>query len=139
MTHEPEGRAPLSFDPSDRDALYDWLATELRRFGYVAPGKADKGRVRQYPPITQLRQTGQMSDPDPATRMLCKRACGLFANNRYRRLAGSDVVINRRTCVLPASPLEPSFRMHDHRSAGLDHSSYRGCLAGPTQASWDFP
>ena len=70
-----EGSAPLGFEPPDRDAVYDWLATELRRFGYARLGKADKGLMRQYLArvsglsraqitrlITQFRQSGQISD-----------------------------------------------------------------------------
>jgi len=43
-----EGSAPLGFEPPGREAVYGWLATELRRFGYARLGKADKGLLRQY-------------------------------------------------------------------------------------------
>jgi len=43
-----EGSAPLGFEPPGREAVYEWLATELRRFGYARLGKADKGLLRQY-------------------------------------------------------------------------------------------
>lgn len=43
-----EGSAALGFEPPDREAIYDWLSGELRRFGYTRLGKADKGLLRQY-------------------------------------------------------------------------------------------
>ena len=43
-----EGTQPLDFDVPGREALYDWIASELRRLGYLRLGKADKGLVRRY-------------------------------------------------------------------------------------------
>jgi len=43
-----EGSAPLGFEPPGREAVYDWLTAELRRFGYARLGKADKGLLRRY-------------------------------------------------------------------------------------------
>lgn len=40
--------APLGFEPPDRSAVYEWLAQELRRFGYARLGKADKGLLKRY-------------------------------------------------------------------------------------------
>lgn len=70
-----EGSTALGFEPPDRQAVYGWVATELRRFGYVRLSKPDKGLIRQYLAkvsglsraqltrlIKQFRQTGQISD-----------------------------------------------------------------------------
>lgn len=70
-----EGSAELGFEPPDRGAVYAWIATELRRFGYPRLGKADKGLMRQYLArvsglsraqltrlITQFVQTGRVAD-----------------------------------------------------------------------------
>ena len=40
--------APLGFEPPDRSAVYEWIAQELRRFGYARLGKADKGLLKRY-------------------------------------------------------------------------------------------
>ena len=70
-----EGSASLGFEPPGREAVYGWIAAELRRFGYARLGKVDKGLLRQYLAkvtrlsraqltrlITQFVQTGQISD-----------------------------------------------------------------------------
>ena len=38
-----EGSTALRFEPPDRQAVYGWEATELRRFAHVQRGKPDKG------------------------------------------------------------------------------------------------
>lgn len=43
-----EGSEPLGFEAPTREAAYEWIAGELRRFGYARLGKADKGLVRRY-------------------------------------------------------------------------------------------
>jgi len=43
-----EGTRPLGFEAPAREATYAWIATELRRLGYLRLGKADKGLVRRY-------------------------------------------------------------------------------------------
>ncbi len=43
-----EGTQPLGFDVPARNDLYDWIASELRRFRYQRLGKAEKGLVRRY-------------------------------------------------------------------------------------------
>ena len=43
-----EGNQPLAFEAPSRDTAYDWIASELRRFGYARLGKAGKGLVRRY-------------------------------------------------------------------------------------------
>ena len=43
-----EGTHPLDFDVPAREALYEWIAGELRRLGYLRLGKTDKGLVRRY-------------------------------------------------------------------------------------------
>lgn len=43
-----EGAHPLGFDVPARNDLYDWIASELRRFRYRRLGKAEKGLVRRY-------------------------------------------------------------------------------------------
>ena len=70
-----EGTHPLDFDVPAREALYDWIAGELRRLGYLRLGKADKGLVRRYLEkvsglsraqmtrlIRQFRKTGSIRD-----------------------------------------------------------------------------
>jgi len=70
-----EGTTELGFEPPDRNAVYGWIATELRRFGYPRLGKADKGLMRQYLArvsglsraqltrlITQFVRTGRIQD-----------------------------------------------------------------------------
>ena len=43
-----EGTQPLGFDVPARGDLYNWIASELRRFRYHRLGKAEKGLVRRY-------------------------------------------------------------------------------------------
>lgn len=70
-----EGSQPLGIEVPAREAAYDWMAAELRRFGYTRLGKADKGLVRHYLEkvtglsgaqttrlITQFRNTGRIRD-----------------------------------------------------------------------------
>lgn len=70
-----EGTQFLGFTVSAREAAYDWIAAELRRFKYTRLGKADKGLVRRYLErvtgisraqmsrlIAQYRDTGRISD-----------------------------------------------------------------------------
>ncbi len=70
-----EGAQALDFDPPARDALYEWIADELRRFRYIRLGKADKGLLRRYLEkvsglsraqmtrlIRQFRDTGAIHD-----------------------------------------------------------------------------
>jgi hypothetical protein len=70
-----EGSQPLGIEVPAREAAYDWMAAELRRFGYTRLGKADKGLVRHYLEkvtglsraqttrlITQFRNTGRIHD-----------------------------------------------------------------------------
>ena len=65
-----EGAYPLDFDAPGREALYDWIASELRRLG-----KIDKGLARRYLEklsglsraqmtrlIRQFRDTGSIRD-----------------------------------------------------------------------------
>lgn len=70
-----EGSQPLGFEAPAREAVYDWMAGELRRLGYSRLGKADKGLVRRYLAkvtglsraqvtrlIQQFRETGRIRD-----------------------------------------------------------------------------
>jgi hypothetical protein len=70
-----EGAQPLGFDVPVRDAAYDWITAELRRFGYARLSKTDKGLMRRYLRkvtglsraqmtrlITQFRDTGRIRD-----------------------------------------------------------------------------
>ena len=70
-----EGSAPLGFDAPTREAAYEWVARELRRWGYARLGKGDKGLVRRYLEkvtglsraqmsrlIRQFRDTGRIRD-----------------------------------------------------------------------------
>ena len=43
-----DGAAPLELEMPSRQAAYDWIAAELRRFGYGRLSKKDKGLVRRY-------------------------------------------------------------------------------------------
>jgi len=43
-----EGTEALNFDAPARESAYDWIAAELRRFGYLRLSKGDKGLVRRY-------------------------------------------------------------------------------------------
>jgi transposase InsO family protein len=69
------GAQTLSFEAPTRAAAYDWIAAELRRFGYLRLSKPDKGLVRRYLEkvtgrsraqitrlITQFRDTGRIRD-----------------------------------------------------------------------------
>lgn len=70
-----DGSQDLGFEAPTREAAYDWIAGELRRFGYSRLSKADKGVVRRYLEkvtglsraqvtrlITQFRHTGRIRD-----------------------------------------------------------------------------
>lgn len=70
-----EGTQALGFDAPAREAAYQWIAAELRRFRYPRLSKADKGLVRRYLQrvtaisrdqmtrlIAQLCRTGQIRD-----------------------------------------------------------------------------
>ncbi|AGA88938.1 integrase family protein [Thioflavicoccus mobilis 8321] len=70
-----EGSQPLGFTAPARDAVYDWIAGELRRLQYTRLSKADKGLVRRYLEkvtglsraqvsrlIKQFRDSGQIRD-----------------------------------------------------------------------------
>jgi len=70
-----DGIQALGFEAPTREAAYDWIAGELRRFGYSRLSKADKGLVRRYLEkvtgrsraqvtrlITQFRNTGRIRD-----------------------------------------------------------------------------
>jgi transposase InsO family protein len=70
-----EGSKPLEFEIPQREAAYDFIAQQLRRFGYTRLGKADKGLIRRYlcrltglsraqmtRLITQFRDTGKICD-----------------------------------------------------------------------------
>lgn len=70
-----EGAQSLGFTAPAREAAYDWIACELRRFQYSRLGKADKGLVRRYLEkvtgisraqmtrlISQFRSTGRIVD-----------------------------------------------------------------------------
>lgn len=69
------GSEPLAFTAPQRTAAYDFIAEQLRHFGYLRLGKTDKGLVRQYlckvtgvsraqmtRLIAQFRATGQVRD-----------------------------------------------------------------------------
>ena len=43
-----EGSQPLGFETPAREEAYGWIASELRRFGYLRLGKAGKGLMRRY-------------------------------------------------------------------------------------------
>lgn len=43
-----EGTQTLGFEAPARTAAYDWIAAELRRWGYLRLSKAGKGLVRRY-------------------------------------------------------------------------------------------
>nr|VFJ97106.1 MAG: hypothetical protein BECKLFY1418B_GA0070995_10952 [Candidatus Kentron sp. LFY] len=38
-----DGSEPLGFEVPSREAAYDFISRQLRRFGYTRLGKADKG------------------------------------------------------------------------------------------------
>lgn len=70
-----DGAGTLGFEVPDREALYDWLTGELRRFDYLRLKRADKGYMRRYIEIvtglsraqvsrliTQYRETGRIRD-----------------------------------------------------------------------------
>ncbi|HSH70992.1 MAG TPA: hypothetical protein VK997_13800 [Deferrisomatales bacterium] len=70
-----EGAQPLGFGAPARNAAYDWISTELRRFAYTRLGKPDKGLARRYLEkvtglsraqmtrlIRQFRDTGRIRD-----------------------------------------------------------------------------
>ena len=156
-----EGTHPLDFDVPSREDLYDWIAGELRRFGYLRLGKADKGLVRRYLEkvsglsraqmtrlIRQFRDTRSIRDrrgrparpfprrytdadirllaevdalhgtlSGPATRKLCERACSVFGDPRFERLAsisnghlynlrGSRIYRRQRGSVDKTQPLK---------------------------------
>jgi transposase InsO family protein len=69
------GTQALGFEAPARAAAYDWIAAELRRFGYARLSRPDKGLVRHYLEkvaglsraqvtrlITQFRCTGRIRD-----------------------------------------------------------------------------
>jgi hypothetical protein len=69
------GTQTLGFEAPGREATYEWIAGELRRFGYLRLSKPDKGLVRRYLEkvtgrsraqvtrlITQFRNTGRIRD-----------------------------------------------------------------------------
>ena len=127
-----EGSAPLGFEPPDRDAVYDWLVTELRRFGYVRLGKADKGLMRQYLArvsglsraqitrlITQFRQTGQISD---------RR--GQPAQPFVRRYTAADVRLLAEVDTLHGTLSGPATRKICERAYGLFGDNRYQRLAG---------
>lgn len=82
-----EGSQTLGFDAPTRQAAYEWIATELRRFGYPRLSKPDKGLVRRYLEkvtglsraqitrlITQFRDTGRLRDRrGPPTKPFARR------------------------------------------------------------------
>lgn len=126
-----EGAQPLGFEAPARDAVYGWIASELRRFRYARLGRTDKGLIRRYlekvtglsrAQITRLIRrfldTGSIRDrrgapakpfprrytdadirllaevdaihgtlSGPATRKICERACQVFGDARFERLA----------------------------------------------------
>lgn len=43
-----EGTQPLGFAAPSREAAYEWIAAELRRFAHPHLDKADKGLFRRY-------------------------------------------------------------------------------------------
>jgi hypothetical protein len=43
-----EGAQPLGFAAPGREAAYEWIAAELRRFAYLRLGRAEKGCLRHY-------------------------------------------------------------------------------------------
>jgi len=43
-----DGNKPIEFEISQRDAAYDFIAQQLRLFGYIRQKKADKGLIRSY-------------------------------------------------------------------------------------------
>jgi len=43
-----EGSQPLGFEPPQRSAAYEFIAQNLRRFGYARLGRAQKGVLRRY-------------------------------------------------------------------------------------------
>jgi hypothetical protein len=70
-----EGSQPLDFEVPNREATYEFIAQNLRLFGYARLGKADKGLVRRYlckvtgrsraqmtRLIAQFRKTGRIQD-----------------------------------------------------------------------------
>ena len=79
-----EGTHTLDFDLPTRDALYDWIASELRRFPYKRLGRGRQGLFRRYLEkvsglsraqmtrlIRQFRDTGSVGTggghrPDPS-------------------------------------------------------------------------
>ena len=127
-----EGSAPLGFEPPDRDAVYDWLVTELRRFGYIRLGKTDKGLMRQYLArvsglsraqitrlITQFRQTGQISD---------RR--GQPAQPFTRRYTAADVRLLAEVDTLHGTLSGPATRKICERAYGLFGDNRYQRLAG---------
>nr|VFJ47771.1 MAG: Integrase core domain-containing protein [Candidatus Kentron sp. FW]VFJ62302.1 MAG: Integrase core domain-containing protein [Candidatus Kentron sp. FW] len=70
-----DGSEPLGFEVPERKAAYDFIARQLRRFGYVRLSKANKGLIHRYlckvtalsraqmtRLITQFRNTGKIRD-----------------------------------------------------------------------------
>ena len=43
-----EGTQPLGFEAPSREAAYEWIAAELRRFVYLRLGRAGRGCLRRY-------------------------------------------------------------------------------------------
>ena len=70
-----EGAQALDFEAPNHQAVYSWIAAELRRFRYVHLGRADKGLLRRYlckvtglsraqttRLIAQFRKSGRITD-----------------------------------------------------------------------------
>lgn len=124
-----DGLQALGFEAPTRDAAYDWIAGELRRFRYSRLSKADKGLVRRYLEkvtglsrgqmtrlITQFRNTGRIrvrrgSIAKPFTRHYTPADVRLLAevDAVYGTLSGPAT---RKLCER-ALPVDPA-AFHDH-------------------------
>lgn len=97
-----EGTQALGLEAPAREAAYDWITAELRRFGYLRLSKAGKGLIRRYLSkatglsraqitrlITQFRETRHIRDRrGPPARPFARR----YTQADIRLLAETDAL-----------------------------------------------
>lgn len=127
-----EGAQALGFEAPAREAAYDWITAELKRFGYARLGKADKGLVRRY-----LEKVTGLSRAQ-ITRLITQfRERGSIAERRgppaapfARRYTPADVRLLAELDALHGTLSGPATRKLCERAYTLFHDARYERLAG---------
>ena len=116
-----EGSQPLDFEAPSREAGYEFIVQQLRRFGYARLGRADKGLLRRYlckvSGISRAQMSRLIAQFRDTRRIRDHR--GMPARPFPRRYTREDVLLLVETDVLHATLSGPATRKLCERAYSL--------------------